>query len=285
MAGVNLDPAEVDILENGGQVMALLDLPDPSAYQGGDWGMTDSSGRAVLVPVEVSCCPPGQPYASDYRGGQLTCSQWADGTFGNEWRRFPAYLGEMLLADSDRWGMHYTGWIEEIRPYRPWSCRPLLVQADYNVLEELREATRQRLDDCDWFTIDEIFYAESGGEIDIETACVELGLVKPPSDYKGGGGLADEADWEPQYLRALCTSFAELCDKRRYFGWSWDKADPSEFTTWEIGPMEDYLEPGSPAYDVWFSTVARRGASHSRIGSLYFKGNKRVFDYSERWIA
>lgn len=286
LAGIHLDEVEVDILENGGEVMCLAELPDPSAYQGGDWTMEDVDGKTVMVPLYVSCASPTSAYFTDARGTTTTYVEHLDREMGTDWRFHPAYVGELLMDDSDRWGQHFYMWTEEARPFRPWSCKPLITAGDRTLYERVREASFRRLVAADWFTVDEICYLESYGEFVAETACVDLGVVKPPKGYKDPyGGVFDYQSFNIDYLRAVCADFARLCDARRYFAWSWDDGPYSEIESFTIGRFEDFLLPGDvEAYSFWYSTIARKGFVSHRLKHIYHRGDTH-YEQAERWIA
>ena len=288
-AGINVSGTEVEVLTEGGFVMCLAPLYDPSVYQGGESSMYDTSGQEVLVPLEVNVSPVNALFSPEWQHNRpVSLVEQMDESYDESWRDFPAYLGEMCFSDSDRWSEFFNHWAEEVRPYRVWSCKPLVDPADWRVLERLRTYTERRLDDCNWSEVDMILYVQATDEIDLESACVELGIVTPPKDWKppfgeefGSGADEFQADW----IERVCQSYAAFCNDLRYFNWSWNRDKWDAVAPFEVGAMEDFIAPDDmEAYQVWTGIVARRERAKALV-SRYYHGNPAWLDYHERFIA
>jgi hypothetical protein len=92
--GIRLSGDQVEVLENGGEVLALWALPDPlHADHGCDAVYPSTSDTVVVLALPMQVYGPNEVYGT-FDGKAMTYAQFADEEFSQDWRRYPTYLGE-----------------------------------------------------------------------------------------------------------------------------------------------------------------------------------------------
>jgi hypothetical protein len=288
VAHIHVSDPERHILHNGGTVMALVVLPDPSVHYGGDYGMTDTSGQEVLVPLLVRVIDVDALYTATWKHQDpVTMVEHMDFVWGSTWRDHPTYIGLLDERDTDRYGQHFYYRGEEPHPYRVWSCYPISNADDYAAYVRLCDYTDARLEAADWYAVDSLLHAQNSEEMDLEDACVKRGLVSPPKDWTSSWPSEYEDDldqWDDDWVSFLLTTYASFCDARKYFCWSWDKPDDKDITFFEVPPIEDYFNPDDvEAYAIWNGIYVRRQIALDRVGRVLHPNER--FRFNEREIA
>lgn len=302
---VQVTATEERVLDQGGSVMYLNPLLDPmSVFEGANYGaLQDVEGQDIFVPWRITVVSPTDSYTPSWKPGDgQKIWQQIDAEQGTDWRRFPAYIGlldeESAEMTSAGYGIEYH-WIEMLRPYRFWSCVPIVSDEDKRAVKALEKACNKMLTESCYLDLMWALSEEHSGEILLEDIVVAFGVVKAPkpesmsqTDWKVfKSSIRDQArDYygaDDQACIQRGIEYAHLVEKG-LFRWSWEDVPPSGWKDLEIKPMLDFLEPGEQyAADFWERAITKRAVSKAMVESSYFRdiSKLRSFQYQENQIA
>ena len=291
ISGIRVSDLEVDALENGGPVAIVVPLPSPDWIYGNEYDCDDGQGQRVYIPLMLNAEAPLEiMQKGSLRHRPMTNADVLDSEWGETWREFPSYIGYVEWESAERFSQYFTGWQEYCRSYRLWTGRPLTAQ-EVPVYKRIQDAAFERLNESDYFFVEAVVMMEESEGMDLEAAAVHHGLVKPPAgvDVQKIQDRWDMCDhsWQDEYVLETAKEFAEHCERRHIFGWSWaDSKTEPEVTPMTFKPMEHFMKPGDKeAYELWTGLVARREVMKRQVQAYWHPNNAYAFDWNERYFA
>lgn len=163
--GIEIDPHDLDVLENGGEVVHLHHLLSPEWAGGYRYEKArDQNDEPVMVPEILQVPPLNEIYSLDWGnhgGHSKTIWQYLESEFEEEWRKYPSYPGvvdEQHNIEDRTLGAR----LMHLQFYRFWNCNTF---PDREVIEEMVDAANRRLDNSRYYQVAQVFdwEAENAG--------------------------------------------------------------------------------------------------------------------------
>jgi len=263
--GVRVDPEQIMVLEQGGEVLVIQHLLSPWCWEGDTSGTDDQNGDPVYIPVRMKACSPLDKFTPTWqRTDEDTVANHLDREHGEQWRLFPSYVGVVEHRVWEGPGSYDEGldWA------RVWNGYPVMDQQTLALMEKIEAAARSRLYESFYEQLTMVVEWELSAEWDSEL------LWEDVSEWERLG-------LDPDQGMTMRGVFEELYANRII---ARPEASPEEIRNLvplQFAPMSDYLREEPEALALWNRMVYRRESSKRKVTQALERSRRSVFEYNE----
>lgn len=245
--GVSVSQNQIDVMEDGGQVLVIKGLLSPYHWYGDESGILDQYENQVFVPLLMQAVSPLDTELPNWGIHNNPIRNFMDDYTGDSlWRAWPSYIGEYTEAAID-----YPYGEESLSYARVWDGTPLVSATDRMLAGEIIKAARKRITDSVYEQFCILSDFESSGNYAISQ--LDPFLAFEPEDIHA---LEQFDDYSPDYMFCVLSAYRDLL-AGNYLTTSDDPKDCINLKDIEFEPMEHYLGWLPEAMVMWNKMVNR----------------------------
>ena len=273
-SGISVSDDQIDMLEEGGQVLVIKGLLSPFHWYGDETGILDQDDNLVYVPLLMEAVAPMSTELPEWRISGRQIRKFMDDYTGDTmWRAWPSYIGEYIQeATESPYGC------ESFSYARVWDGTPLVSATDRMLAHEIFTAARKRVNDSVYEEFCILTEFESSGSYSVSQ--LDPFLAFESEDVQG---LEDFDEYDPGYMHCVLSAYRDLLAGN--YLTNCDDQDPRDLKDIEFKPMSHYLGWLPEAMVMWERMVSRHENAHAIIRSSLSAKSANHFNIYEGQVS